>query len=419
MKRVIRFSRAFPAAALFSTALVAVGLVGLATRGINLGVDFQAGVNQYVQLVHPALDVSFTGSGDAVLTVGEGNAVLAFTGADVVSRTLEYDLAAAGSLADFAAALSSQAGVAARVVGESDKPAALLVPTYHGDIRLDSEPSRLSRIPYGEEDYFASMEKVRTAAATLGSVSVRSIGERIRQQYIIRLRDDGTDPGFGVTSTERIRTALESAFGTGRVVVMRTDFVGARFARDLTDNAWNITLFTLLAILAYSTVRFKIQYALGAVLAVMHDAVIMIAFIVWARVEFNTTTLAAILTILGYSLNDTIVIFDRIREDRRLLPGEPFISVLDKSITETLGRTVITTVTTLLAVLALYLFTSGSIRDFALALLVGIVSGSYSTVFIATAFVAFWNEQAEKKKKKVETPVLAVRKPATAAKQSR
>lgn len=399
MKRVIRFDRGFLAAALISLALIAFGIFGLATKGINLGVDFQAGINQYVQLVYPALDLSYSGAGNAVFSVTDARAVLVFSGADVENRTIEYDLASAGTLADLAASLSSWPGISARVTDGGGKPAATLVPTYQGDIRLTAEASRLSREPETEAEYFAGMDKVRTAASTIGSVSVQSIGERLRQQYIIRLRDDGSDPKFSSTSAERIRTALETAFGAGRVVVMKTDFVGARFSKDLADNAWKLTLFTVLAILVYATVRFKIQYALGAVLAILHDALIMIAFIVWTRIEFNTSTLAAILTILGYSINDTIVIFDRIREDRRLLPTEPLHAVLNKSITETLGRTVITTVTTMLAVLSIYFFTSGSIKDFALALFVGMVSGTYSTIFIATAFVAFWNDQAEKRRK--------------------
>ncbi|HOX13536.1 MAG TPA: protein translocase subunit SecF [Spirochaetia bacterium] len=413
MKRVIRFDRGFLAAVLLSVALIAFGIVGLATKGINLGVDFQAGINQYVQLVYPALDVSYSGTGNAVLSVSDTRAVLVFSGADVENRTIEYDLAASGTLSDLASAFSSQPGVSARVTDGAGKPAVTLVPTYQGDIRLAAAAVRLSREPETETEYFAGMDKVRAAAATIGSVSVQSVGERIRQQYIIRLRDDGTDPKFSTTSAERIRTALETAFGAGRVVVMKTDFVGARFSKDLADNAWKLTLFTVLAILAYATVRFKIQYAMGAVLAILHDALIMIAFIVWTRIEFNTSTLAAILTILGYSINDTIVIFDRIREDRRLLPTEPFHTVLNKSITETLGRTVITTITTMLAVLSIFFFTSGSIKDFALTLFVGMVSGTYSTIFIATAFVAFWNDQAEKRKKAQGTAPTA-KKPGTA-----
>jgi preprotein translocase subunit SecF len=123
----------------------------------------------------------------------------------------------------------------------------------------------------------------------------------------------------------------------------------------------------------------------------------MVSFIVWTRMEFNTTTIAAILTILGYSINDTIVIFDRIRETRRLYPDDLFNVVLNRALSETLGRTIITTVTTMLAVVSLYIFTTGSMKDFALALLVGMVSGVYSTIFIASSIVSAWTRAAEKR----------------------
>jgi preprotein translocase subunit SecF len=157
---------------------------------------------------------------------------------------------------------------------------------------------------------------------------------------------------------------------------------------------------TLLLILIYASIRFKPQFAIGAVLAIAHDALIIVAFVTWTRMEFNTTTIAAILTILGYSINDTIVIFDRIRENRRIYPDEEFVLTLDRSLTETLSRTIITTLTTMLAVLSLFIFTTGSMKDFALALLVGMISGVYSTIFVASGFVNWWDIQAKKRPKK-------------------
>jgi preprotein translocase subunit SecF len=118
----------------------------------------------------------------------------------------------------------------------------------------------------------------------------------------------------------------------------------------------------------------------------------MVAFIAWSRMEFNTTTIAAILTILGYSINDTIVVFDRIRETRRLYHDLSFRAVLDRALSETLARTVITTFTTMLAVFSLYFFTTGSMKDFAQALLVGMVSGVYSTIFVASGWTLFWEK---------------------------
>jgi preprotein translocase subunit SecF len=122
----------------------------------------------------------------------------------------------------------------------------------------------------------------------------------------------------------------------------------------------------------------------------------MVAFIAWSRMEFNTTTIAAILTILGYSINDTIVVFDRIRETRRLYHDMSFRAVLDRALSETLARTVITTFTTMLAVFSLYFFTTGSMKDFAQALLVGMVSGVYSTIFIASGWTLFWEKHLKR-----------------------
>jgi preprotein translocase subunit SecF len=148
----------------------------------------------------------------------------------------------------------------------------------------------------------------------------------------------------------------------------------------------------------------------GAVLAIAHDAFIIVAFVTWTRMEFNTTTIAAILTILGYSINDTIVIFDRIRETRRIYPDSALVDILDRALTETLSRTIITTMTTMLAVLFLFLFTSGSMKDFALALLVGMISGVYSTVFIASGFVNFWDIMSKKRAGKRLAPPPAAAK---------
>jgi preprotein translocase subunit SecF len=125
--------------------------------------------------------------------------------------------------------------------------------------------------------------------------------------------------------------------------------------------------------------------------------------------EFNTITIAAVLTILGYSINDTIVIFDRIRETRRIYPDDDFRSILDRAVSETLSRTVITTLTTMLAVVSLYIFTTGSIRDFALCLIVGMISGVYSTIFIASGFVLFWDTTAKKRAEKKQSGAVPVR----------
>ncbi|HPE89350.1 MAG TPA: protein translocase subunit SecF [Spirochaetia bacterium] len=408
MKRVINFHKAFLPAALASTAVILAGLVSFAMMGLNLGVDFQAGINQSVRLAYPAAELSYDGPGSPVLSIGENEASLVFSGADVESRTVAWDLRTVGTIADLAGLLKAE-GVTASVRDGAGLSADLLVPTYQGDYTLGSKPVLVHRSPKSEAEAFGSIDEVRAAVSSLGSVSVQNVGGDDSMQYLIRVSDDGSDKGFSEKTPGRIRAALESAFGAGKVVVIKTDYVGARFSKDLSSSAWKLSLFTALAILTYATIRFKLQYGLGAVLAILHDALVMIAFMVWTRMEFNTTSIAAILTILGYSINDTIVIFDRVREDRKLDPNTKLSAIIDRSVTETLGRTVITTVTTLLAVAALYFFTSGSIKDFALALIVGIVSGTYSTIFVATGFVYLWDKLSAKKRGKAEAVKLAAK----------
>jgi preprotein translocase subunit SecF len=199
---------------------------------------------------------------------------------------------------------------------------------------------------------------------------------------------------------ERVIDSLEHNFGADEVALIKSDYVGSRFSKNLTDQAGLLMALTLLLILAYCSIRFKPQFAIGAVLAIVHDAFIMVAFIAWTRMEFNTTSIAAILTILGYSVNDTIVILDRIKETRAIHPEENFEALLDRALSETLSRTLITTLTTMLAVASLYIFTTGSMKDFALALLVGMVSGVYSTIFVASGFADFWDKQAKRREKK-------------------
>lgn len=389
MKRVIQFHKAFVPAALVSVALIVFGLAGLVTKGFNLGVDFQAGVNQYVQLAYPVADISYTGKGTPVLSISESAVMVVFSGADVVAHTATWDLKTVGTIVDLAAQMTTE-GIDMKIRDGAGLPATLLVPTYQGNYTLGPQPVLVYRAAKGASEVFGSIEQVRKAVETVGSVSVQNVGAADSMQYMIRVRDDGKDSLFSAKIPGLVKQALEGAFGADKVITMRTDYVGAQFSKSLASSSWKLTLFTVLAILAYATIRFKFQYGLGAVLAILHDALIMIGFIVWTRMEFNTTSIAAILTILGYSINDTIVIFDRIREDRRLDPSALLLMVIDKSITETLGRTFITTLTTMLAVLALFLFTSGSIKDFALALLVGMISGTYSTVYIASGFVQLW-----------------------------
>jgi preprotein translocase subunit SecF len=163
--------------------------------------------------------------------------------------------------------------------------------------------------------------------------------------------------------------------------------------------------------MVYIWFRFRLGFAVSAITALAHDVLIMLGFIGTLGLEVSTTTIAAVLTIIGYSLNDTIVVFDRIRENQGFLKGDRFDNIVNTSITQSLSRTIITSLTTLMAVAALYVFGTGAIKDFALNLIVGILVGTYSSIFIASPVLLGWTNAAQKRKAKksgvsIEAPVV-------------
>jgi preprotein translocase subunit SecF len=410
--KIIRFSRMFLPAAVLSILLVAFGIAGyVVNKGFNLGIDFQAGLIQEIRLAPRAISASYEGSGNAVISLNASSLTVAISGAGVQGMTYQYLIADYGTVGAFAQALSQIPGVTALSEIPSSTPFKYLVLDAQSTPVLGPDPYWIHYLP--KDGQAVSIDKMRSALEGLGEVSVQVLGNPAERSFIVRMQDSAMEESVtdgkalsaeGRFDPKNVFTALEKAFGEGEIAVTSSNFVGSRFSKDLTDQAGLLLALTLLLILAYASIRFKPQYAIGAALAILHDGLIMVAFIVWSRMEFNTTSIAAILTILGYSINDTIVIFDRIRETKRIFPNDTITELLDRAISETLSRTFITTLTTMLAVVSLYIFTTGSMKDFALALLVGMVSGVYSTIFIASGFVLFWDRFISKGKKELREP---------------
>jgi preprotein translocase subunit SecF len=396
---VLRFSRFFLPAVVLSLVLIVTGLVGYGIKGgFNLGVDFQAGLIQEIQFAPPALKIHYSGRGNAVISMDRNKLDIVVSGSGVEGRTYSFPYAEYGVLNALNSGLSSVEGIEVSMTAPGNTPVSRLLQSAQGSPQLGAEPFVVHYLP--ENAPPITIEQVRRVLQPLGTASVQVLGGSEERRFMIRLEDSELAGGRSEVPAERIIDTLKAGFDAEEVVITRSDYVDSRFSKDLTDQAGLLMGLTLLLILVYASIRFKPQYAIGAVLAIAHDTLIIVAFVTWTRMEFNTTTIAALLTILGYSINDTIVIFDRIREVRRIYPDETFVDVLNRALTETLGRTVITTVTTMLAVLSLFLFTTGSMKDFALCLMVGMLSGVYSTIFIASAFVNFWDRTAKKRAKK-------------------
>jgi preprotein translocase subunit SecF len=396
--KIVRFSKLFIPSVIFSVILIVLGIAGFFLKGgFNLGVDFQAGLIQEVQFAPPAFALTWSGRGNASVSFDRGNLYVVVSGAGIDNVTHSFSFAEYPTLGGLTSAIDARDGLGVVMSAPPGASSSLLVQSAQVNPQLGEDPYIVHYLP--AESPEIPIEDVRAALTPLGTVSVQVLGESSERRFMIRMEDSEIGAANSVPA-EKVIAALEERFGANGVAVTRSDYVGSRFSKQLTDQAGLLMTLTLFLILIYASIRFKPQFAIGAVLAIAHDALIMVAFITWTRMEFNTTTIAAILTILGYSINDTIVIFDRIRETRRIYPDDPFVTVLNRSLSETLGRTVITTATTMLAVIFLFIFTTGSMKDFALALLVGMISGVYSTIFIASGFVYFWDLRVKKRDRK-------------------
>jgi len=460
MRKIIPFSRLFVPATILSALLISGGIAGFfVTGGFNFGVDFQAGMVQEVQIAPTAFSITWGGPGNARIESNLSGIFIIHSGMGIETQAHNFFFSEYGTVGELTRAMESQLeGLVVSLYVPEETNSHWLMRGALGDPLLGLVPHRVHYLnPHVDEIPIAMVRDVMEAGMGHGVV-VQSMGQPGDRHFLIRVQaeddaqayvpalemeaqvleeaeyveqmdefgaigfdleefvavgddvlvfDDEIRDAIGrelyvpapvaARPAEGIAGVLEAHFGEGQVVVLRSDFVDSRFAGRLIDQIVPLIAATLLLVLLYASIRFKLQYAVGAVLGIIHDGIIVVAFVVITRMEFNTTTIAAILTILGYSTNNTIVVFDRIRENRRLYPEETFVHILNRSLSETLNRTVITTVTTMLAVMSLFIFTTGAMQDFALALMVGMISGVYTTTFIVTAFMNFWEKQKVKK----------------------
>ena len=227
----------------------------------------------------------------------------------------------------------------------------------------------------------------------IGEVSIQEFG--VDSDYLIRVeRQEGTDNAQQI-AVEAIKSSLDKAF-TEDIEYRRLEYVGPTVSKDLVYDGVMAIVFAIIAMLAYIWFRFELPFALGAIVALLHDIVLTLGLFAILGLEFNLATVAAILLIIGYSMNDTVVIYDRIRENLRKFKKMDLNELLDKSINETLSRTINTTFTTILALGALYLFGGQIIADFAFAMLWGIIVGTYSSIFIASTILVYVNVRRTK-----------------------
>ncbi len=246
------------------------------------------------------------------------------------------------------------------------------------------------------EDTDAAKIKDSLASMDLGTVVVQSFGDDANE-FLIRVQDTGK----GKELSGMISGNLNTVYGEGNVDIRRVEMVGPQVGKDLREKGILSLVYAMIGILIYISWRFELRFAIGAIVALLHDVLITLgAFSISGR-EIDLPIIAAFLAIIGYSLNDTIIVYDRIRENHGKHQKKGFSAVVNLSINETLSRTILTSGTTLMVILALFTFGGGVIHNFAFAMLVGILVGTYSSIFIASPVLIFWDDYRSGGKKKV------------------
>ena len=233
-------------------------------------------------------------------------------------------------------------------------------------IRYDSEPD---------------LEKLRTQIATVPSVKLRVAPNN---PQVVNPRDHRVEVQLQ-SKGDQLLDVLRTELGADRVPssALRVEWVGPKAGKQLRDSARNSVAIAIVFIMLYLAFRFDLRFAPGVVLACVHDALVVLGAFIIFRKEVTLSTIAAVLTIVGYSMNDTVVVYDRIRENLGKHRGKSFSDIINLSISETLSRTILTSGATMLSVLAFFIWGTGVIKDFAFAMVVGIIAGTYSSIYVA------------------------------------
>jgi preprotein translocase subunit SecF len=257
-----------------------------------------------------------------------------------------------------------------------------------------------------------NIQAIRSAMDKSGLIGseIKTMGDE--KDILIRTAQEGE----GSAVAETIKSSLRTNFPNNNFEVLRIDNVGPKIGKELRISAIYATIFSLIAILIYLAFRFEFVYALGAVIALFHDVLITIGMVAifgalfpGLNLELSQGMVAAFLTLIGFSTNDTVIVFDRIRENIKLYKNEDILRVMNKSINTTLSRTIITSGTVFITVLILFLFGGEVNRGFAFTFLIGVITGTYSSVYIASAFVVDI-KKAQVKRKSVRSGRTAVSK---------
>lgn len=381
MKRTISFNKGFIPCTIISAVIILFGIVGVFTKGINFGLDFKPGLIEEVRVAEPVAEITYDGAAKIALDLSAGQMDLVITGTSANNETRSFNFAVYNTVALLADEVNKVDGVNMTVKNGSYDTTKLFLNSAVSTV-LSNEV--LYIYPAGTSEI--TTDDIREALSE-DNIAIKQLGSGADASYQIRMGINEGDAQNELQSS--VNEKLYTKFGKENVAIVKTDFIGSGMSKSTTRKSIVMFICVIVLIWAYAAIRFHWDFALGSVIALLHDVLIMITFITWSGMEFSVTVLAAVLTIVGYSINATVVILDRIRYNLKLMTdAKKFNDILNKALSDTFTRSVLTTVTTLFAVLSLFIFTTGSIKDFSLALIVGLISGMYSSIFISSAFIS-------------------------------
>jgi preprotein translocase subunit SecF len=365
--------------ALFVSSVINIAIiVGIAIVGFNFGVDFAGGTLVEVKFPY---SISAAEVREAAHKGGLPEPqVQAIGAADENSFLLRM-----GGVTQLTAEAAKTAETAIRSVGE--------ITEFR---KPDLDNGFLNFRSKGELD----KQKIKGAieANGLGIKEVRSLGQE-NGQFDYQVVSAGM--------ADKVKTALTAGLEKKEYEVRRVDYVGPAVGKQLRNKGIMALIYAMVAILIYVAFRFDLKFGPGALMAMVHDVIMVAGYYLISRREFNLTSIAALLTILGYSINDTIVIYDRIREEMARYKGKPLPEIINIAVNDTLSRTILTSGVTALSLVGLLIFGVGEIFDFAAAMLVGIVVGTYSSVYIASPMVIWLDERQSARERGGNTPMKA------------
>ncbi|AKQ65291.1 Protein-export membrane protein SecF [Myxococcus hansupus] len=352
-----------------STVLNLAIIVGIAAFGFNFGVDFAGGTVVEVKFDHPI-------KAEEVRERAEKGGLPDVSVQNIGAAEENTFLLRMGGVTQ----LNEESGAKGKAALEA-----------LGNVRnvYVDMPNGIIRFRAAQELPTDAVKKA-VEDSGIGVQEVRELGEA----------QGGTGFDYQVVASgmaDRVFAALGQGLEKPDFEQRRVDYVGPQVGKQLRNRGIMALLYSMVAILIYVAFRFDFKFGPGALMAMVHDVIMVAGYYLVTRREFNLTAIAALLTVVGYSVNDTIVIYDRIREDMAKFKGKPFAEVINIAINDTLGRTILTSGTTALSLIGLLIFGVGEIFDFAMAMLVGIVVGVYSTIYIASPLTIWLDERAAAK----------------------